>query len=97
MTILIMGGLTALGIFIIMMRIGITKFTGYMAGTEMMLFALLAFLFIGTMSGMMIGMVAGIALSIGLWVSKKLFGAKKLKRRGRFVSWQEVRNSRTSR
>jgi len=87
-----MGGLTALGIFIIMMRMGITKFTGYMVTTEIALFTLLAFLFIGTMSGMMIGLVAGIALSAGLWISKKLFGAKKLKRRGRFVSWQDVRS-----
>jgi hypothetical protein len=94
MTILIMGSLTALGIFIIMARIGITKFTGYIVTTEVVLFSLLAFLFIGTMSGMMIGIVAGIALSAGLYMSKKLFGAKKLKRRGRFVSWQEVRNSR---
>jgi hypothetical protein len=92
-----MGGLTALGIFIIMMKMGITKFTGYMVTTEVVLFSLLAFLFIGTMSGMMIGMVAGIALSVGLWVAKKLFGAKRLKQRGRFVSWQEVRESRTSR
>ena len=97
MTIIIMGSLTALGIFIIMMRIGITKFTGYMVSTEVVLFALLAFLFIGTMSGMMIGMVAGIALSAGLYISKRLFGAKRLQRRGRFVSWQEVRDSRKSR
>lgn len=94
MTILIMGGLTALGIYIIMWKIGIKKFNGYKVTTEITLFSLLAFLFIGTMSGMMIGMVAGVALSVGLYISKKLFGAQKLKRRGRFVSWQDVRESR---
>jgi hypothetical protein len=91
MTILIMGGLTALGIFIVLWKCGIKKFTGYMVTTEVALFTLLAFLFIGTMSGMMIGMVAGIALSVGLYISKKLFGSQRLQRRGRFVSWQEVR------
>ena len=94
MTILIMGGLTALGILIVMMKIGIRKFNGYMVTTEVVLFSLLAFLFIGTMSGMMIGMVAGIALSAALYISKRLFGAQRLQRRGRFVSWQEVRKSR---
>jgi len=94
MTILIMGGLTALGIFIIMWKIGIKKFNGYTRITEVVLFTLLAFLFIGTMSGMMIGMVAGVGLSVGLYVSKRLFGSSKLKRRGRFVSWQDVKASR---
>lgn len=91
MTILIMGGLTALGIFIILYKIGIKKFNGYTRTTEVVLFALLAFLFIGTMSGMMIGMVAGVALSAGLYLSKRIFGSQRLQRRGRFVSWQEVR------
>ena len=94
MTILIMGGLTALGIFIIMMKIGIKKFNGYTNITEVVLFSLLAFLFIGTMSGMMIGMVAGVALSVGLYISKRVYGASRLKRRGRFVSWQDVKASR---
>ena len=83
--------MTALGIFIIMVKIGIKKFNGYIVTTEVVLFTLLAFLFIGTMSGMLIGLVAGIALSAGLYITKHTFGAERLKRRGRFVSWQEVR------
>ena len=92
MTILIMGGLTALGIFIVLWKCDITKFNGYKVITEITLFSLLAFLFIGTMTGMMIGLVAGVFLSAALYITTKLFGAKRLKRRGRFVSWQEVRN-----
>jgi len=91
MSILIMGGLTALGIFIIMWKCDIMKFNGYTALTEVVVFALLAFLFIGTMSGMMIGMVAGVILSIAFYITSKIFGAKRLKRRGKFVSWQKVR------
>lgn len=91
MTILIMGLMTALGIFIVLWKCDITKFNGYKVLTEVGLFTLLAFLFIGTMSGMLIGLVAGVALSAALYITTKIFGAKRLKRRGKFVSWQKVR------
>lgn len=94
MEIIVMGGLTALGVFIVLWKCDITKFNGYKVLTEVGLFTLLAFLFIGTMSGMMIGLVAGVILSILLYITTKMFGAKRLKRRGRFVSWQEVRKRR---
>ena len=94
MDIIIMGGLTALGIFIVLWKCDITKFNGYIIATEVGLFTLLAFLFIGTMTGMMIGLVAGVILSALLYITLKLFGAKRLQRRGKFVSWQEVRKHR---
>ena len=86
-----MGGLTALGIFIVLWKCDITKFNGYKVVTEVGLFTLLAFLFIGTMSGMLIGVIAGIILSVALYITTKIFGAKRLQRRGKFVSWQKVR------
>ena len=91
MTILIMGLMTALGIFIVLWKCDIRKFNGYKIATEVGLFAMLAWLFIGTVSGMLIGLVAGIALSASLYITTRLFGIKRLKRRGKFVSWQKIR------
>ncbi len=79
---------TAVGIFIIMWRIDITKFTGYLWQSEMALFILLIVIFMGTFSGMMTGLIAGIFLSVFLQIAKAIKGAKKLVRTGKFVSWK---------
>lgn len=87
---IITGVLTAIGIFIIMWRIGLPKFCGYLWQTDTTLMILLMVIFFGTFSGMMTGLIAGIILSGLLSISKKLGGAKKLKRSGKFIAWKDV-------
>ena len=81
---------TAISIFIVMWKLDIKKFTGYSGLTDLTLMIILIAVFMGTFSGMVTGMIAGIILSVFLYLAKMFVGAKKLARKGKFVSWKDV-------
>lgn len=64
------GALTALAFAIIMFKINLKFFAKYHWQTDVIVSAGLTFLFFGTFSGMATALVAGIFLSIFLYISK---------------------------
>ncbi len=86
---IITGLLTAVGIYIVMYRIGIKKFCGYLAATDATLMLVLFVVFFGTFSGMITGLIAGIFLSAMLTGSKRIFGSQKIVRSGKFIAWRD--------
>lgn len=70
MDIFMMGLLAALGFIIIMFKIGMNKFVRLGWFGDLVLSALVASLFFGTMGGMMIGLTAGIIISLFLGIAK---------------------------
>ena len=65
-----LGFLAALGFIIIMFKIGMNKFVRLGWFGDLMLSTLLATIFFGTMGGMMIGLTAGIIISLFLAIAK---------------------------
>jgi len=79
MTILTVALLTALAFFILMMKIGIRKFTKHSVLTDVIISGGLTIMFLGTFTGMATALTAGIFISLMLAVSKlfiKVFGKK---------------------
>jgi hypothetical protein len=70
MDILGMGLLAALGFIIIMFKIGMNKFVRLGWFGDLVISTLIAALFFGTMGGMMIGLTAGIIVSLFLGIAK---------------------------
>ncbi len=70
MEILGIGFLSALGFFILMAKINLDFFVKYQWQTDLAVSALLAVLFFGTFSGMATALVAGIFMSLFLYISK---------------------------
>jgi len=64
------GLLTALAFAIIMFKINLEFFAKYHWQTDVIVSAGLMFLFYGTFSGMVIALIAGIFLSIFLYISR---------------------------
>ncbi len=62
--------LSAIGLFILMIKINIEFFTLYHWQTDIIISSILMFLFYGTFSGMVTAMVAGIFISIFLYASR---------------------------
>ncbi len=75
MTILTVGLLTAIAIFILLMKMGIRKFTNHSILTDVIISGGLTIMFIGTFTGMATALTAGIFVSLMLWVAK-LFSKK---------------------
>ncbi len=69
--------LTAVGIYILLLKAGIRNFTDHSILTDIIVSSLLAFLFMGTMSGMVIALGAGIFISLFLWITKISIGKSK--------------------
>lgn len=78
MTILLLGIATAIGAWIIMLKLGIRKVLNFEVPIDVAFTLGLVAYLSGTISGAMIGVVAGIALSILLALSKKLFGVERV-------------------
>ncbi len=75
MTILTVGLLTAIAIFILLMKMGIRKFTNHSILTDVIISGGLTIMFIGTFTGMATALTAGIFVSLMLWIAK-LFNKK---------------------
>ena len=72
MEILALGFLTAVALYILMWKINIYMFAKYDWQTDLTLSAALLMLFAGTFIGSAVAVVAGIFVSIFLFVTKKL-------------------------
>lgn len=75
------GLLTALGIFILIMKMRrntMRKLLGFDIYLDIGVTVLLMIVFAGTFAGMMAAIVGGIAFSVALWCAKMLVGYQKL-------------------
>lgn len=70
MTILTIAFLTALAFFILMMKMGIRKFTNHSVLTDVIISGGLTIMFVGTFTGMATALTAGIFISLMLAISK---------------------------
>lgn len=70
MDIVVIAFLTAIGFFIIMVKIGLRKFLKFGAMTDLVITGIITVLFIGTFSGMVTGIIAGIFISFFLSFAK---------------------------
>lgn len=69
-----MGFLSALGIFIIMAKVNLDFFARYHWQTDIAVSVGLTFLFFGTFSGVMTALVAGIFISLFLFIARYFLG-----------------------
>lgn len=79
MDIITISFLTAIAIFILLMKLGIRKFTNHSVLTDVIVSGGLTILFIGTFTGMATALTAGIFISIMLYIAKmyqNFFGKK---------------------
>ena len=79
MSIITIAFLTALAFYILMVKIGIRKFTKHSVLTDVIISGGLTVMFLGTFSGMATALTAGIFISMMLAISKlfiKVFGKK---------------------
>ena len=77
MDILTIAFLSAIGIYILMCKIGLHYFTSHSVITDIAISGLLTILFFGTFTGMATGLTAGIFISFLVWISK-LFVRKRV-------------------
>ncbi len=73
--------MSAIAFIIILHKIGIRNFTRHSILTDIVLSGILTFLFIGTYSGMVIALGAGIFISLYLFIAKWLLGTGSKKRK----------------
>lgn len=71
--------LTAIGIIWILCRFNLKRIAGYATIIDIGLFALLAWIFMGTYAGMITGIIAGVFVSAFLTTIKKIVGAERIK------------------
>ena len=90
MTALLLPGLlSGIGILFLCMKVGMKKICGYDVAADIILTSILCFIFYGTYSGMMAGIIGGILVSISLWAYKNIWGYEKLVRvRGVKFEWK---------
>lgn len=77
-TLIITGILTALGFWIILLKLNIRKVLNFEIGIDVMFTVGMVMFLAGTFSGIMTGVIAGITLSILLYLSKKIWGVQRL-------------------
>jgi len=71
------GVLSALGFYLILLQLDIKKICGYHAIFDIGLSVILITLYQGTYSGVVVGFIGGVTLTILLWFTKGLIGYKK--------------------
>ncbi len=76
-TTVIIGVFTAIAFYILMWKIDIKKFAGYNWQTDLCMMVIISFMFFGTLTGMVVAVVAGITMSLLLTISQYIFGALK--------------------
>lgn len=72
MEVILLGFLTALGFCILLWKINLKFFAKYQWQTDLIISTALTFLFFGTQGGMLIAIIAGIFVSIFLYISSKI-------------------------
>lgn len=70
MDIIVIAFLTAIGFWIVMVKIGIGKFLRFGAFSDLVITGVIAMLFVGTFTGMVTGIIAGIFISLFLTMAK---------------------------
>ena len=76
------GLISGMGILVVLMQFDFRKVLGYSLLIDIASTGGLAWIFLGTFSGMMSGIFGGLTVSLVLAFSKKLLGYKKLTRGG---------------
>lgn len=71
---LFMGFLTATALLVICFKLGIKKIVGYPVTADLTASAMFCVLMAGTLTGMMIAIIAGLAFSGMIWVIRRLTG-----------------------
>ena len=64
--------LVALSFYVVMVKIGITKFLRFHWQTDVIVSGILATLFIGSFTGMVVGILAGLFISFFLSITKRI-------------------------
>ncbi len=72
MSLLIVSFLTAIAVFILLLKINISFFIRHSAITDVVLSTALAVIYAGTYSGMVTGVLAGLFISLFLYISGKI-------------------------
>lgn len=89
-SLILMGGLVAIGTIILSHKLGIRKVAGNDIAADIVLSVGLAVLFAGTMSGLMIAAIAGIIVSLYLIAVKKTVQVERLSFHGLKPQWVPV-------
>lgn len=87
----IFGGLTAAAVLIVFLKIGILKILGYDILVDIAATVALAYLFQGTVSGVLSAVIAGLIISIALLVLKAFMGYEKVIIKGHRIKWQRYK------
>ncbi len=80
MSFLIPGVLSGIAILFLCVKVGMRKVCGYDVAADIILTTVLCFIFYGTYSGMMVGIVGGIIVSVSLLLYKNIYGYERLVR-----------------
>ncbi len=88
--ILLYGLLSALAVFILILKVGIRRVVAFDLVVDISFTVFLAYLLAGSFAGMMSALIGGLALSIALWVSKQVLGYQKpiVTRHG--IKWRDA-------
>lgn len=87
---------TAVGLLAIFYKFDIRKVLGYEKFVDVACFILIAYLFSGTVSGMIIAMLSGLLISVILALLKKKLGFKVLRFKDGTFKWVEYRPVKTA-
>lgn len=76
-----MGLLSAIALIVIMARLNIRKFMGYPVLVDITGTILFCILFAGTLTGMMVAVIAGLTLSLMVYIVRQLLGFERYNRK----------------
>jgi hypothetical protein len=83
------GVLSAITVMVVMARIDLKKFMGYPAIMDCFVTALLAILLYGTYTGIVAAIVGGLFFSFIVSIVRRVYGYKRLERKGFKWHWVE--------
>ncbi len=89
--------LTGIGVCWILSRMNLKRVVGYALYWDVLIMAILTWMFIGTYAGMVTGMMAGVIVSAFLTIVKKKIGAERMSLHRKSdevyprVRWKEVK------
>jgi hypothetical protein len=86
-----MGFLSAIALVVIMARLDIRKFMGYPVIVDITGSALFCLLFAGTLTGMMVAVIAGLTLSAIVWMIRYVIGFERFNFKSRTWSYYPPR------
>lgn len=83
------GIISALSVFIILMKLPIRRILGYDVIVDIVFTVMLAWILSGSFAGMMAALIGGLLLSITLVITKKLLGYERLELDGHRPVWRK--------